>query len=383
MAIVEQKSQGKIGRTCERLRQDILRGLFQPGSMLPTQREIGKRYGVAQATASAAVGRLVHEGLAVTVHGRGSFVAEDLPVEHQIIDLVRMRAVDSLLGRSAWLLAWIEEFTQCSEQCGWTPRWHHILEDDAKDTEQLGTKFSKSKGVITFGTVPIELPWLLHGRGIPVVTVVARRGGLGEGPMPYPQISFDRRESAVIATEHLVSLGYRRIGFVGLIDAPLRKTGFMDVLQRHELSVEGNWVLSLERDVFCPGDVSDRLCRELCRQILKAKSGPEAICCSTQRMAHTLESEAMAMGLRVPDDLAIIACDETEPDIPHEVGISTVAVSRKQCCQKALELVEQVGAREELENLLLLEPIMMPLHLTIRDSCGARLKGVDTKEIGG
>ena len=73
------KIKGKIAGLCALVRKDILSGRFAPGSLLPAQSELGKQYSMAESTVSAAMGRLVHEGLAVRIPGRGSFVVERLP----------------------------------------------------------------------------------------------------------------------------------------------------------------------------------------------------------------------------------------------------------------------------------------------------------------
>ena len=90
MSAVQQidNTEGKIASLCSRLREDILNGKFKPGSRIPSQSRLSKQLGVPEATASAAVARLAHEGLAVRIRGRGSFVAENLPVEQQILDFI-------------------------------------------------------------------------------------------------------------------------------------------------------------------------------------------------------------------------------------------------------------------------------------------------------
>ena len=51
-------------------------GELQPGTRLPPERELAKAYGVAYDTVRRAAELLRERGLIVTVHGRGTFVAE-------------------------------------------------------------------------------------------------------------------------------------------------------------------------------------------------------------------------------------------------------------------------------------------------------------------
>jgi GntR family transcriptional regulator len=57
------------------MRSKIEAGIFQPGQQLPSERELIKTYDVSRITATAAIQKLVHSGLAYRIRGKGSFVA--------------------------------------------------------------------------------------------------------------------------------------------------------------------------------------------------------------------------------------------------------------------------------------------------------------------
>jgi GntR family transcriptional regulator len=65
-------------RKGEQLRQllDELIAEFGPGAMLPSERMLAERYGVARMTVRKELDRLVAEGQAYRIHGRGTFAAE-------------------------------------------------------------------------------------------------------------------------------------------------------------------------------------------------------------------------------------------------------------------------------------------------------------------
>jgi len=59
--------------------QEILEGVIadlEPGALLPPERTLAERYGVARATVTQAIQALVSRGLVYRVHGSGTFVAE-------------------------------------------------------------------------------------------------------------------------------------------------------------------------------------------------------------------------------------------------------------------------------------------------------------------
>lgn len=346
-----------------------MRGVFQLGSTLPVQKELAKRYGVSQATASAAVGRLVHEGLARTIRGQGTFVSDDLPVRHRMLDFVRIRG-PAAQPDNANKLSWIETFTRLAEGHGWTPRWHHVSQDQANQIEQWSDRLSQSEGVVVLDAAPVELPWCLYNQGIAVLTVLLCSGGLGEAAQPFPQISFDRFEATRLAAEHLVSLGYSSLGYLGE-KVSRRLAGFMEALRHQKLAIRNEWIVTFE-DM---GADLDELARNGSRA-LDAKDRPQAFCCSDRNTAHALLVAARRAGINVPQDLAVIACDDGELELVGEPRITTVAISREESCKKALDILDGIISTPPAERGRLWEPIMMPLHLTIKDSCGAAIRGM-------
>jgi GntR family transcriptional regulator len=62
------------------LRADIESGELPPGSRLPSEQALAEDvYAVARGTIRRAVTALVEEGLLVSVHGRGTFIARQGP----------------------------------------------------------------------------------------------------------------------------------------------------------------------------------------------------------------------------------------------------------------------------------------------------------------
>ncbi|MFI7038053.1 GntR family transcriptional regulator [Microbispora rosea] len=73
-----ERPRARYRQVADDLRGAIGRGEYGPGSMLPSQPELARRYGLNQTSISRAIGLLEAEGLIWTEHGRGSFVL-DIP----------------------------------------------------------------------------------------------------------------------------------------------------------------------------------------------------------------------------------------------------------------------------------------------------------------
>ncbi|MFJ5709724.1 MULTISPECIES: GntR family transcriptional regulator [unclassified Streptomyces] len=65
----------------------IAAGELAPGARLPAERDLATEYGVAYLTVRRAASVLRERGLILTVHGKGTFVADPLPADgspHQV-----------------------------------------------------------------------------------------------------------------------------------------------------------------------------------------------------------------------------------------------------------------------------------------------------------
>lgn len=59
----------------DRLREELREGVFSPGERVPSEAELGARYGVSRITAKQAIQALVQEGLLYRQQGKGTFVS--------------------------------------------------------------------------------------------------------------------------------------------------------------------------------------------------------------------------------------------------------------------------------------------------------------------
>jgi GntR family transcriptional regulator len=62
----------------DELRRQIDSGQLEPGSQLPTEDELMEQHHISRNTARGAINQLAISGLVITLHGKGSFVAEEV-----------------------------------------------------------------------------------------------------------------------------------------------------------------------------------------------------------------------------------------------------------------------------------------------------------------
>lgn len=91
-----------------RLRDDILNGTHEPGSLLPPERELAAGYGVTRTTLKHALTRLEQAGLLSTRHGIGT----------RILDYLRVGGADLLPMLAAQDPTWLREVFEVRRHVG-------------------------------------------------------------------------------------------------------------------------------------------------------------------------------------------------------------------------------------------------------------------------
>lgn len=128
----------------------------------------------------------------------------------------------------------------------------------------------------------------------------------GSEQLPVTSVGVDERASGRIATEHLLELGHRRIGFVAGEEFALptreKAQGRADALR--EAGIDPG------PDVAHAGFTVEGGRRAL-REILARRNGdrPTGVICSNDLIAIGAVLEAQSQGLRVPEDLSVVGFD--------------------------------------------------------------------------
>lgn len=144
----------------------------------------------------------------------------------------------------------------------------------------------------------------------------------------WPGVRADAEQAGRLVAEHLLSLGHRRLGFLGpLAEAPSsrgRERGFARVTR------EAGVTLLSDRVRRVPATVEGG--REGMRTLLGLDDPPTAVFCATDRIALGALKSCAHARVRVPDAISIVGCGDAEsaslvtPELttvnlrPHEVG---------------------------------------------------------------
>lgn len=174
--------------------------------------------------------------------------------------------------------------------------------------------------------------------------------------LPANFVGVDDVEVGRLATEHLISIGCRRIAHIRgpeVSTAMGRLEGYRRALARHGLEAPPAYVV-YGKSIDDAGDVSGQ---ESMTLLLNLATRPDAVFCYNDPTAMGAMRAALASGLRVPEDVAVIGCGNFYYADLLQVPLSSIdqdsAGIGEQAAKLALSLMEVKSAPARPRSVLL------------------------------
>ncbi|MFF7952399.1 LacI family DNA-binding transcriptional regulator [Streptomyces griseorubiginosus] len=142
----------------------------------------------------------------------------------------------------------------------------------------------------------------LRALGVPLVVV----DPTGSPALEAPTIGAANWSGGLAATEHLLSLGHRRIG---LIAGPPRLLCSRARFDGYRAALEGAG-LPLDESLVVPGDFHPESGFAGCEKLLDLPEPPTAIFAASDQMALGAIEALRRRGLRVPEDMSLVGFDD-------------------------------------------------------------------------
>jgi LacI family transcriptional regulator len=181
------------------------------------------------------------------------------------------------------------------------------------------------------------------------------------GPPSLPSVHSDNLAGAVAATEYLIGLGHRRIGFLAgrpdLESARLREQGF-----RSALATAG---IELDEDLVRIGEYELEAAAEPARELLTLDDPPTAIFAANDLSAIETMLVARSIGRRIPEDVSVIGFDNIPESALTEPPLTTIDQSIQAMGEEAVRLLVKLIDGTASGPL----QIMLPTELVVRQSC--------------
>jgi LacI family transcriptional regulator len=176
----------------------------------------------------------------------------------------------------------------------------------------------------------------------------------------YPSVRCTNYQGGLDAVRYLLSLGHRRIAYIGTKPEPAslnqRFTGYKDGLLEAGVPLDESLVLYSD----LPPEVAGKKCA---RELLSIETSPTAIMAGTDQIALGVLQAAQETGLRVPDDLSVIGFD----NIPEAkcLGLTTIDHPLVEIGYMATQMLFKLIRNEKLDQQI----VEMPTSLVIRNTC--------------
>lgn len=361
----------KYQKLFESLKADILSGRFKPGQKLPSEAALVNKSGASRITVGRAIRELQNIGLIDRIAGSGTYVRH-LGVDDHRPYLFGLLIPD--LGETEIFEPICQGIANAPEASEHALLWGHADAHTSKAEQawRLCRQYiSRKVSGVFFAPLEFEsdsdklnrrILAALKQAQVPVVLLDRRSSKAPEKNRP-DLVGINNRQAGYVATEHLVKLGCKRIGFLGYHGSAStiseRMAGYQDALAAHGLRP------SVDPSAhFVPGKEAAIKWRP--KEELKQA---EAWVCVNDRVAGQLMHLLLAQRMRVPEDVCLVGIDDVSYASLLPVPLTTVHQPTREIGEAALRtMLDRIHSPHLPPREVLLDG-----ELVVRRSCGAEI----------
>jgi GntR family transcriptional regulator, arabinose operon transcriptional repressor len=348
------------------IRRDIQSGRLADGARLPSEAELGQKFGASRITVGRAMRDLQVAGLVQRRAGSGTFVKAapreaglsfgllipDLG-ETEIFEPICQGMMGSPFARHHALIWGSPNGAGNSkEDRAWQMCRQYI------DRRVSGVFFAPLEQTAHQDDVNRRIVDALDAARIPVVL-------LDRPALPYPRrghhdlVGIDNRRAGYVVTEHLSHLGSRRIAFVAVPQAAAtvdaREAGYREALYAANLPIARELAARLD-----PSDSS------AVRDFMEA-THPDAVVCANDRTAARLMPTLLRLGYAIPRQVRLVGIDDLEYAGLLPVPLTTLRQPTQQIGDVALGVMLERVTRADFPP----RDVLLHCELIVRESCGS------------
>ncbi|KAF1301988.1 LacI family DNA-binding transcriptional regulator [Enterococcus saccharolyticus] len=177
-----------------------------------------------------------------------------------------------------------------------------------------------------------------------------------------PRISLNQEHGAYIGTKYLLEKGYRKLAYCtgGTFDEHVkgieRDRGFTKALNEYGLKINKDWVYVNQHTI------NDG--KQLAHEFQKLSDKPDAIFTGSDEIAAGFIAEANRLGIKVPNDIAVLGFDNqvtAELTVP---SITTVSQPIDELGKQTINLITHILANKEFQ----IDEEILKMNVVIRES---------------
>ena len=319
-------------------------------SIATVSRVVNGRYGVAPGTSrrvQAVIESLGYESslVARSLRSRRTNVIGIIVADLEPFSAELLKGAARAIRSSGFELVVYSGGGHVGDQIGWERRY-----------------LSRLNGTLTDGTLLVTPTVVDVPNTAPVVAVDPHAGA-----STLSTVESQNLEGALTATEYLIGLGHRKIGFIAgrrdLESARLREQGYRRALERSGIDFDPSLVRV--------GGYTREATEGPARELLESADPPSAIFAANDVSALATIAVARQLGLSVPGDLSVIGFDNIPESALSDPPLTTIDQSIQEMGYEATRLLMERIADPFLEPV----HVTLPTQLVVRQSCRARTTG--------
>ena len=335
--------QKKYIEIAERIREDILRGVYPLGTNIPAIRTLATRYGVNPQTINKSTAYLASLGYLEARVGSGSTVCKPTassvrPQLPMLVDSFRARLLTDLNdvanyhGKDIYL-----SYLMMAAQRGKASTFIVFNRDEQELPEGCSDQLAGAEGVLVQGRLPQPRVELLERLNIPTVMI--------NRPCPAP--GRGRFASVIIPNDHIVdlvnlllSLGHKSVLFA--FSQRFSPSSIFDerlAVARNAWLASGQPEASLQTFIYTENSVLDAQ-----RLAAAVDAGFSSVVAFNDVSALGLYGLAALAGLHLPIDLSVVGFDDIAMAQLSSPSLTTIRVDRRDLVHQAFTLMDELSA---------------------------------------
>ncbi|MEX0719559.1 MAG: GntR family transcriptional regulator [Balneolaceae bacterium] len=346
------------------IHQKISSGKLQVGQQLKSHKQLAKEYDVSLITIKSALSNLIDDGVLFSRVGKGTFVAKENKERdfssHSSIGLVLQDLKNPFFSLIAHMV----------EETAYSNNYNLLLSNSSSQIKKEEAQINHFQKLGVNGMIVATL------RKEPHAPEIIRK--LHNQNYPYVMVSYvadkdiyfvgtDHEKGAYMGTEHLISQGHQKIGY---INSPVnnslgdvRMEGYKRALVENNIEYHEAYHLRISDgniiDSFKAGTILGDSFHAL-------PNKPTAYFTYNDLTALGFIKRIQELGYEVPGDIAIVGFDDIEQAEYAQVPLTTIHQQVEKigatAIDKLIQLIE--GKNPEVQT------VFAPT-LVIRESCGA------------
>lgn len=207
----------------------------------------------------------------------------------------------------------------------------------------------KVDGVIVLGQMKSDYLKVLRENKLLVVYL-----DFYDRTMEVPSVINDNMYGTYMLTNYLVSMGHKKIAYVGSIDATAsildRYLGYYRSLLTHQLKMPDDYI------------IPDRDDEGYFIDLQMPKEMPTAFVCNCDGTANLLMKLLISRGYRIPQDISVVGFDNYSAEFDYNLPkLTTIEVNIEEMTKNAVEMIirllkgeENLGGRKVISGKLII-----------------------------